>query len=273
MDGKISVIMGIYNCEKTLEQAVAAIQAQTYDNWELILCDDASADGTFVLAEQLAREDRRIVLLKNEKNLGLGRTLNRCLERADGEFVARMDGDDDCSPERFARQTAFLREHPEFDIVSSAMTFFDESGTWGRKNVPEYPSAAAVATGSPICHAPVMLRRTCLEAVGGYSDEDATLRVEDVDLWIRLYAAGYRCYNIREPLYYMRNDQNAYARRRYRYRVNSTRVRLRGCRKLGLGPKCYLKALEPMVIGLIPGPVRRAIRKRRQRRKESGRAS
>lgn len=70
MSGKISVLMGIYNCASTLEQAVRSVQAQTYPNWELILCDDGSKDDTFAVAQQLAQEEPRIVLLKNEKNMG-----------------------------------------------------------------------------------------------------------------------------------------------------------------------------------------------------------
>lgn len=267
MDEKISVIMGIYNCEKTLVQAVDAIRKQTYRSWELILCDDGSSDGTYQLAEELAEGDPRIILLKNQSNLGLSKTLNRCLERAGGDYIARMDGDDDCHPERFARQLAFLQGHREFDFVSSAMLLFDESGVWGRKGVPEYPSIEQVVTGSPICHAPTMFRRSCFDAVGGYATDDNVLRVEDVELWIRLYGAGFRCYNIQEPLYYMRNDQNAYARRKYKYRVHSSMVRLKGCRRLHLAPRDYLKAMRPMMIGLIPGPIRRHLKKYMQHRK------
>lgn len=266
MGDKISVIMGIYNCEETLIQAVDAIRSQTYKDWELILCDDGSTDGTYEVAKALAREDSRIVLLRNQHNLGLSKTLNHCLERADGEYIARMDGDDDCSPDRFAKEIAVLQEKPEVGFVSAAMLLFDESGIWGEKNVPEYPTADMVATGNPICHAPAMFRRECFDTVGGYATDDHVLRVEDVDLWIRLYEVGFRCYNIQEPLYYMRNDRNAYARRKYKYRVNSVRVRISGCKKLGLGNKAYLKALEPMVIGLIPGPIRRFIKKRMQGR-------
>ena len=92
MSGKISVLMGIYNCADTLEQAVASIRNQTYTNWELILCEDGSSDNTFEVAQMLAAEDNRIVLLRNEKNLGLNATLNRSLSVATGEYVARMDG-------------------------------------------------------------------------------------------------------------------------------------------------------------------------------------
>lgn len=258
---KVSVLMGIFNCKSTLEQAVNAIINQTYQNWELIMCDDGSSDGTFELAKKIAERDARIFVLKNERNLGLNQTLNNCLSIASGEYIARMDGDDDCSPDRFEKQIAFLESHKDFDIVSSEMIFFDESGEWGKNSVKERPQAKDVVTGSPICHAPVMMRKKCMDDVGGYTVDKRMLRVEDVNLWIKLYAKGYRCYNIQEPLYRMRNDKNALNRRKYKYRINSVYVRLQGCKILKLSPICYIKAFKPMVNGLVPAKFRATIRK------------
>ena len=259
---KISVLMGIYNCAETIDEAIESVQSQTYTNWELILCDDGSTDGTYAKACQYAKRDERIVVLKNDHNLGLNITLNNCLKKATGEYIARMDGDDICVSDRFEKQVAFLEEYPDYSIVSSHMILFDENGEWGRKQTKEAPSAEDVVCGSPICHAPVMMRRACMEAVNGYSVDKRMLRVEDVNLWIKLYAAGYRCYNIQEPLYCMRNDRNALNRRKYRYRINSTYARLKGCRDLNLGWKSYLKAFLPMMIGLIPAKIRYNLRRR-----------
>lgn len=262
MHGKISVLMGVYNCSSTLEQAINSIQNQTYKNWELIICDDSSMDDTFEIAKRLADEDKRIILIKNEKNYGLNRTLNNCLELATGEFIARMDGDDESLPDRFEKQINFLKQYQEFDIVSSTMVLFDEDGEWGYINKKEYPQVEDVVVGSAICHAPVMIRKECIDAVGGYTEDYRMLRVEDVNLWIKLYANGYRCYNIQEPLYRMRNDKNAFNRRKYRYRINSTYVRMQGCRLLHLNLKYYFLALKPMIIGLVPAKIRRIIRKK-----------
>ena len=88
MSGKISVLMGIYNCADTLEQAVLSIQNQTYSNWELILCDDGSSDNTYAVAQDLAAKDNRIMLLRNMQNLGLNQTLNNCLAAATGDYIA-----------------------------------------------------------------------------------------------------------------------------------------------------------------------------------------
>ena len=100
--------MGIYNCATTLEHAVASIQNQTYTNWELILCEDGSSDNTYEIALKLAANDSRIILLRNEQNMGLNATLNRCLAVATGDYIARMDGDDDC---------VIHRLHPYFSWV------------------------------------------------------------------------------------------------------------------------------------------------------------
>lgn len=264
-NSKISVLMGIYNCADTLEQAVASIQAQTYTNWELILCDDGSSDNTYAVAQALAARDSRIFLLRNEKNLGLNQTLNSCLAVASGEYIARMDGDDECLPERFETQLAFLEEHPEFQIVSSAMTLFDENGDWGQVSSPEYPKPEDTVSTTAFCHAAVMIKKSCMDAVGGYTVDRRMLRVEDVNLWIKLYAAGYRGYNLQKPLYRMRNDQNALNRRKYIYRINSTYVRLQGCRLLHLGIKCRLCAFRPMLHGLVPAGLRQLIRKRQRK--------
>ena len=92
---KVSIIMGIYNCAATLPEAIDSILAQTFPDWQLVLCDDGSKDNTYAVAK--AYQERipdKIILLQNEQNMGLNHTLNRCLQAATGEYVARMDGDD-----------------------------------------------------------------------------------------------------------------------------------------------------------------------------------
>ena len=137
---KISIISGIYNCANTLSEAIESILSQTVTDWEWILCDDASTDGTAdVVRGYQEKYPQRFVLLQNETNRGLNYTLNRCLKEAKGEYIARMDGDDLCAPDRFEKELAVLETEPEIDIVSTSMTFFDETGTWGRIDHPVYP--------------------------------------------------------------------------------------------------------------------------------------
>ena len=219
--------MGIYNCASTLREAIDSIIAQTYDNWEFIICDDGSKDESYAIAQEYAAKDpKRFRILQNERNMGLNHTLNRCLAAATGEYVARMDGDDLCAPERFAVEMECLEKNPDISFVSTDMEFFDESGVWGRISHPEYPLPKDFLHGSPFCHGGCMVRKDSFLAVGGYSIEKNLLRVEDYHLWLKMYAAGYRGKNIHLPLYSMRDDRNAYSRRKFKYRINEAYIKL-----------------------------------------------
>ena len=261
---KISVLMGIYNCASTLEEAIGCILAQTEKRWELILCDDGSRDDTYAVAAAFRDQyPDQIVLLRNEKNMGLNHTLNRCLAVAQGEFVARMDGDDRCDPERFARQLAALERDPSLAVVSSAMTYFDENGTWGRCHVKRRPEPMDFLYGTPFCHGACMVRRQAMVAVGGYTEEDRFLRVEDYDLWVKLYAAGYRGVNLEEALYHMRDDRDAISRRKFRYRLNEAGAVAKAIRLLKLPLWGYVRVLRPILVGLLPTPLYTFLHKRR----------
>ena len=108
---EISVIMGIYNCADTLSEAIESVLGQTMSEWELIMCDDGSSDATSEVAEfYIKKYPERMVLLKNKENRGLNYTLNRCLKMATGKYIARMDGDDICLPERFAVEYEILEK-------------------------------------------------------------------------------------------------------------------------------------------------------------------
>ena len=264
MEKRISVLMGIYNCAGTLPAAIECILSQTVQDWELILCDDGSADDTYAVAKGYAEQyPDKIILMKNEKNMGLNYTLNRCLAAAGGELVARMDGDDLCRADRFQKELAALAENPEMAVVSTAMEFFDETGTWGRSHPKPRPQKTDFLYGTPFCHAPCMARRAALEAVGGYTDDKKFLRVEDFDLWVKLYAAGYRGMNLDEPLYQMRDDRNAFSRRKFRYRVNEARVIRKAVKLLRLPKSGYLRALRPIAVGLMPGWLYKRLHKKR----------
>ena len=264
MSKKISVLMGIYNCAATLPEAIECILAQTVTDWELILCDDGSGDNTYAVAQEYRdRYPDQIILLQNEKNMGLNYTLNHCLSRAGGEFIARMDGDDLCAPDRFEKELKALEENPQMAVVSTEMTYFDETGTWGRSHAIPLPEPKHFVYGTPFCHAPCMARRAAVCSVGGYTDDAKYLRVEDYDLWVKLYAAGYRGMNLQEPLYQMRDDRNAFSRRKFKYRINEARVISKAVRLLKLPFWNYLRALRPVVVGLLPSGLYKWMHKKR----------
>ena len=131
MSCKVSVIMGIYNCASTLGEAIESIIFQTYEDWELILCDDGSTDGTLKVAHKYKEiYPDKIILIQNKKNLGLNATLNHCLKYVTGDYIARMDGDDISLPNRFEVEVNYLDRHQECAIVSCPMIYFDERGDY-----------------------------------------------------------------------------------------------------------------------------------------------
>lgn len=249
---KISVLMGIYNCAQTLQEALDSLYAQTYQDFEIILCDDGSKDTTYELALQNQKLHPNIVLLNNPRNMGLNQTLNNCLAVAKGEYIARMDGDDLCMPDRFETELRFLEEHPEYAIVSSPMEYFDEQGTFMTGIGKGEIKPSDFKNGSPICHAPCMVRKDAYDRVGGYSVSPKLLRVEDYNLWFKMYAAGYKAYMLEQPYYRMRDDRNAKNRRKWRGRVNEYYVMSEGFKALGLPWYYQLYALRPLIIGLLP---------------------
>lgn len=270
VSGKITIIMGIYNCGSTLGEALDSLLNQTCTDWNLILCDDGSKDDTYAAAESYREKyPERIILLQNPENRGLNYTLNRCLELADGEFIARMDGDDISMPDRLEKELKALREHPEMAIVSTAMTYFDESGVWGRCNVQPCPQPEDFPKGTPFCHAPCLVRREAYEAVGGYTDKAEFLRVEDYELWLKMYEKGYRGMNLEEPLYSMRDDRYAISRRKYKYRINEFRVLCASVKRLHLSPVGYLYAVRPLITGLMPLWLYKCLHKRRLQQTEN----
>ena len=250
---RVSVIMGIYNCSKTLSEALDSLQNQTYQNFKIILCDDGSSDNTYEVAKSYAERYPSIVLIRNERNQGLNYTLNRCLEFADTEYCARMDGDDISKPDRLEKEVAFLDSHPEYAIVSTPMEYFDDKGVFrvgrGRGEIKK----TDFLYGTPISHAPCMVRRDALISVGGYSVSERYLRVEDYNLWFKMYAKGYKAYVLIEPYYQMRDDRNAKARRNWQGRLNESYVMRTGFKMIGLPWYYQLYSLRPLLIGLLPG--------------------
>lgn len=250
----ISIIMGIYNCEDTLAEAIDSLLAQTYKNWELIMCDDGSVDQTYDVASQYVKQHpTQMFLLKHEKNQGLNITLNDCLLAAHGEYIARMDGDDISLPTRFEKEMDAFFIEPDLAIVSCPMIYFDENGEWGRgKEKENYPVPAQLVRGTVHCHAAAIIRTDAMCDVGGYSVDDKLLRVEDWHLWIKMYAKGYRGKNIGECLYMMRDDQHALKRKNFQTSKRESALSRYAVKELKLSPLNYVYSMRPILVGLLP---------------------
>jgi glycosyltransferase EpsE len=250
---KVSIIMGIYNCERYLDEAINSIISQTFTDWEFIMCDDGSTDRTLQIAEKYKKLfPDKFVVLKNEKNMGLNYTLNKCLNIAKGEYIARMDGDDICDPTRLEKEVNFLESHSEFALVSTEMVMFDKLGEWGIKKVIERPTKEDFCKHTPFfCHAAVMIRRNVFLEVEGYTVDTKLLRVEDCHLWFKIYSKGYVGANIPEPLYKMRDDRNATGRRTFKARLNGVYVMAVGFKMINMPWYKYVYVIKGAIVELI----------------------
>ena len=249
---RISVIMGIYNCALTLPEALDSLFAQTYKHFKIIMCEDGSTDNTYEIAKTFADKYDNVVLIQNNRNMGLNYTLNRCLELVDTEYCARMDADDISLPTRFEKEITFLDNHPEYAIVSTPMKYFDEQGVFkvgtgsGEPKITDFPKF------SPFCHAPCMVRTEAYRQVGGYTVADNLLREEDYHLWIKMYQKGFRGYNLSEPLYMMRDDRNALSRRTIQARKNEAYVKHLACKMLNLPFYYNIYCFRPLLLAITP---------------------
>ena len=254
---RISVAMGIYNCAPTLAEALDSLLAQTYQGFKVIMCDDGSTDNTAEVAQQYVdKYPGKFILIHNDSNLKLAATLNHCLEYCDTEYVARMDGDDLSFPDRFEKQIKFLDAHPEYALVSTPMTMFDEDGVYYIPNYTEgwKPDNRNFRRGTPYSHAPAMIRKSAFETVNGYTATAKVERIEDYYLWYKFHKNNLFGYMLPEPLYAMRNDKNAFARRKFKDRLRAYSVIQEVYKGLGIkgrfidGAVCVAKGLVPISV-------------------------
>lgn len=206
----VSVVLPICNGQDYILDAINSIRMQTFTDFELIVIDNASADATPKLIKQAAKEDKRIVILTNETNIGVVGSLNRGLKESRGTYYARADGDDIALPNRLAEQVAYMESHPNVVALSNWGEKF--GGASGR--IITATSAAGIrATSlfiSPMVHASSIMRTSAL------LKHQITYRpncpLEDFDIWVRLSKIG---------------DLAALPKVLFRYRVHSASMTAR----------------------------------------------
>ena len=253
---KVSVIMSVYNAEQTLRAAIDSILKQTYTNWEFLICNDSSTDRTQVMLDEYKRlYPDKFILLNNKKNMFLSYSLNRCLEQCTGELVARMDGDDISSPDRFEKQVNFLKNNLQYQVVGTLMQRFDVGGIHDIVYMKEKPDKYVLKKQVPFCHATIIMHKTAYDAVGGYKVSDMTRRSQDYDMWFRFYKCGYNGYNIQEPLYLVREDINAIKRRTLNNRYNIMKIQFNGYKILNFPKKWYVFPILEFSKAIIPSKV------------------
>jgi hypothetical protein len=192
----LSVVMPVRNAAPFLDASMASILGQTMADFEFVVLDDASTDGSRDLLRDWARRDARIRLVESDTPLGLAGSANRVFREARGSICARMDSDDVSAPDRLARQWAVLEAHPEASVVATLWRGIDAQGRFVRPS--DRWRLLRQTTFAPFPHGSVMFRRDWGLAAGGYRELCASW--EDFDFFVRMSGLG-PIYVIAKPLY------------------------------------------------------------------------
>jgi glycosyltransferase involved in cell wall biosynthesis len=242
---RISVVMAVHNCEPYLQAAVESILNQTSRDFEFIIIDDGSSDGSIAILEKYAACDQRIRLV-SRGNLGLTKSLNEGLALAKGEYIARMDADDISLPERFARQVDFLDSNPGHVAIGANVMMTDgELRPLRLRPQPrthrEICRELLLGNGGAMTHPVIIFRRAAAEKVGGYDERFVV--AQDLDLLIRLSEIGL-LENLGEVLLYWRQHDESVNHKKFSTWHMVKRLAIKEA-IIRQGPETYANGLFP----------------------------
>ena len=218
---KVSVLMAVKDGEKYLREAVDSILTQTFSDFEFIIIDDGSLDGTAQILSEYS--DPRIVLLKNDSSIGLTKSLNLGLEISKGEYIARMDADDVSLPDRLVTQVSFLDANPQVGVVGTAAYLVDSDNA--SRQLVQYPQHHDLLHWimcffeNPILHPTVMFRLQWVKKMGGYTE--AYVTSQDYNLWGRA-VKNTKLANVQDVCLHLRKHGENISQLRYQQQQQSS---------------------------------------------------
>lgn len=195
--GLVSIIMAAYNAEKTIGLAIESVLKQTYPDFELLVVNDCSDDGTEALVRTYIEQDERIRLISNEENRGVSYTRKHGLQEAKGAWIAILDSDDVWVPEKLEKQIA-LQERVQADLLFTGSAFMDEQGrsiAWVL-HAPAEISYRQLLKQNVLSNSSALVRK---ELYARYYAEGDAMH-EDFALWLRILKEGRKAYGVDEPL-------------------------------------------------------------------------
>jgi glycosyltransferase involved in cell wall biosynthesis len=200
MNPDISIGLTFYNNADTIKDALRSIFAQTFQNWELIIIDDNSTDGSFEIVQSV--KDPRVHVYKEERKKGFVNALNQMTRIAKSPYYARMDADDMMHPERLSKQIEYLKGNPDVDVVDTAMYSVDQQcKVKGIRGIDPLILENSKALEKGLLHHATVMGRTEWFRKNPYDSE--YLRAEDCELWCRTFKTS-RFDRVGEPLYFVR---------------------------------------------------------------------
>lgn len=218
--------MPCYNAAATLEETLSSLTAQTHNDFEIMSVDDGSTDETLTVLEKWSKKDSRFRMLALPHG-GIISALNAGLEACHGEYIARMDADDLCHPERLALQAEYLDEHAEIALVSCLVEGFPQGDVregfriyieWLNSLQTSDEIEREIFVESPVAHPSVMFRRDAVLGIGGYQENGWA---EDYDLWLRMHLAGMKFSKLSQTLVQWREHPERLTRTDSRYSLEN----------------------------------------------------
>jgi len=229
----VSVIMPVYNCEKYVVDAINSVLKQTYSNLELIVIDDGSRDNTIKIIENLSKQDSRIKLIKNEKNLGVSATRNKGITYAKGEWIAFLDSDDIWISTKLEKQLKYADEvGAEFIFTGVAYINENNEPYKGIFEVPCKVSYKNLLKQNVITCSSVLIKKYFFKTIKMKNDK----MHEDYAVWLRILKTGVYAYGINEPLLIYRISKNSKSGNK----IKTIKMTYRVYRFIGINPICSL---------------------------------
>ena len=251
----ISVIMGIkyrYDDLYLLKRSIFSILHQSYENIELIICENGSTKEAQKFLLELSEKEKKIRLIDGINSDTLSAKLNRCISISNGLWIARMDDDDYSEPERLEKQYDFLMLHPEISFVGSNVTEVQDYKPVSVMSFPEFPQVKDFLFSQPYRHPAMLFTLSALKSVNGYSENAKCAGCEDYDLLLRLYEKGFLGANIQEPLVQYTIPSCNEKRITLKTRINEVYTRWERFKSLGLIPRYVIYVVKPLVVCFIP---------------------
>lgn len=243
----ITVLMAVHNGEQFLRETLASIAAQSLADYEFVIIDDASSDASSAILAQAAARDARLRIHRNPQNIGLTRSLNVGLGLARGEYIARIDADDTCTPDRLGAQHAFMTAHPDYAGVTCGFEMIDGAGKRVRlvqDALDDWQVRWLSGWNPPAPHPTYFFRRLAPDGTPNLYDE-AFRTAQDFDLWSRLGAQGPTCVLPDVLVHYRRHDGSITKVKRHEQAQNCAAIGQRNlARQL---PDNLLAAVQPLV--------------------------
>lgn len=201
MNPKISIIMPVFNCENFVAQSIESILNQSFKDFEFIIIDGGSSDGTVKIIRKY--KDKRLKIIEHRERFDLIKSLNEGLDTAEGEIIARQDADDISNPKRLAKQFHKFHLDNDLAVLGTSYICIDEKDRMIKKEfLKKEVRFTDFKQGNRLCHGSVMFRKDIVLKENGY--DPFFISCEDYELLCRIGSKGYKIMNLNKPLYYLR---------------------------------------------------------------------